>query len=304
MSFTPPVIKDGFAYANDSFYAEASNQNRHRRATVSELDTIFHPPARRATGTVDKDPAGNWYEAQLLHYGLRQSKSKAVAKTRLLEALNKGGLAVPAHIQKIETELKKEWLKRDRAAKKQAQSHNASSTEAAAQKSASRAKADESSDRKGKRKRTEGGDETNKTSKQTVKVGNVAVKAQKAKSESSMTPSATKTTAIYRGPPRGGASTRGRASATSGRSIGSGLTRGNGEIGNPSRATSSPQVTRPKQTARRSRGTLRGRGGSFTTRPQNELSPSFFGMVSLPLYCDISITEHKYMLTYGVKIPA
>lgn len=47
-----------------------------------------------------KDRPGHWYEAQLIHYGLPPSKTKSTAKMRLLDALNKGNVAVPcAHSQ-------------------------------------------------------------------------------------------------------------------------------------------------------------------------------------------------------------
>ena len=37
----PPVAAEGFAFANGEFFAEASGQNRHRRATPAELKTHF-----------------------------------------------------------------------------------------------------------------------------------------------------------------------------------------------------------------------------------------------------------------------
>src|SRR5947207_12310113 len=121
MSHIPPVSKDGFYYAGDSLYVEVSGYNRHRRATLPELQALFHPSG--ISGSV-KDPVGHWYEAQLLHYGLPPSKNKAVAKTRLLDAVNKGNLAVPAHIQQLESELKKEWTKKERQAKAELKKKN------------------------------------------------------------------------------------------------------------------------------------------------------------------------------------
>lgn len=111
MTLVPPVRKDGFSYAGDSFYCEASNLNRHRLATLPELKNHFN----------DKDtenrPA-HWYEAQLLHYGLPPSKVKGTAHKRLFDAVMGSGLAVPSHIQRIETDLKEEWTKKEREAKK------------------------------------------------------------------------------------------------------------------------------------------------------------------------------------------
>src|SRR5579871_1251227 len=114
MSLVPPTSKDGFYFAVDSLYVEASGHNRHRRATITELNSLFHPDN---AANAPKDPVGHWYEAQLRHYGLPPSKKKAVAKSRLLDAVNKGNLVVPAHIQKLESEMKKEWIKKEREAK-------------------------------------------------------------------------------------------------------------------------------------------------------------------------------------------
>lgn len=111
MALIAPVEKDGFSYAGDSLYCEASNLNRHRRATLPELKAHF-------TGKDMENRPAHWYEAQLLHYGLPPSKVKGTAHKRLFDAVTKGDLAVPAHIKKIEADLKKEWTKKDREAKK------------------------------------------------------------------------------------------------------------------------------------------------------------------------------------------
>ncbi|PHH62660.1 hypothetical protein CDD81_6806 [Ophiocordyceps australis] len=107
----PPVTAEGFAYAEGEFFAQASGQNRHRRATLAELQTHFSSGSDRAF-------AAHWFEAQLLHYGLPVSKSKSVARMRLYDAWNGGKLAVPGHIARLEGDLKKEWTKRNREAKK------------------------------------------------------------------------------------------------------------------------------------------------------------------------------------------
>ncbi|OTA90842.1 hypothetical protein M434DRAFT_389716 [Hypoxylon sp. CO27-5] len=85
MSLAPAVTRDGFSYAGDLF-AEASGHNRHRRATVAELKDHFKNGS-------DKDHPAHWFEAQLIHYGLQPSKTKS-------------------------SELKKEWTKNEREAKK------------------------------------------------------------------------------------------------------------------------------------------------------------------------------------------
>ncbi|KFH43320.1 hypothetical protein ACRE_059170 [Hapsidospora chrysogenum ATCC 11550] len=109
---TPPVASDGFSFANGELFAEASGHNLHRRATPAELKEHFSKGS-------DKDHPAHWFEAQLRHYGLPPSKTKAVARMRLLDAFNEGKLAaVPAEIHKLEARLKKDWLKNDREAKK------------------------------------------------------------------------------------------------------------------------------------------------------------------------------------------
>ncbi|EFX06097.1 hypothetical protein CMQ_4166 [Grosmannia clavigera kw1407] len=58
------------------------------------------------------------FEAQLVHYGLKSSKTKAVARMRLVDAVNAGNLSVPEHVSKLEAKLKKEWTKNDKDLKK------------------------------------------------------------------------------------------------------------------------------------------------------------------------------------------
>lgn len=111
MALVPPVQKDGFSYAGDSLYCEASNLNRHRRATLPELQNHFN-------GKDTENRPAHWYEAQLLHYGLAPSKVKGTAHKRLFDAVMGGNLAVPPQIQKIEADLKKAWAKKEREAKK------------------------------------------------------------------------------------------------------------------------------------------------------------------------------------------
>ncbi|KAJ4011134.1 hypothetical protein NW752_007332 [Fusarium irregulare] len=107
----PPATQDNFAFADGVFFAQASGQNRHRRATATELKEHF-------TSGNDKDHPAHWFEAQLIHYGLPPSKTKSVARMRLFDAVNAGGLKVPDAVGKIESKLKKEWTKNDREAKK------------------------------------------------------------------------------------------------------------------------------------------------------------------------------------------
>jgi hypothetical protein len=113
MSFVPPAVLDHWSYSGD-FYVAASGNNHHRRATIPEIKATFD-----GTDGLGDRP-GHWYEAQLLHYGLPPSKTKGTAKMRLHDALKAGQLSVPATILKIEADLKKEWAKRQREAKKAA----------------------------------------------------------------------------------------------------------------------------------------------------------------------------------------
>lgn len=134
MSQLPPSTRDNWSYSGD-FHVEASGHNRHRRATVPELKAIFD-------GTDStKDRPAHWYEAQLIHYGLPPSKTKGTAKMRLFDAVGKGNLAVPAHILKVEADLKKDWNKRDREAK---QALKKASTPATTTKVTGKRKADDS----------------------------------------------------------------------------------------------------------------------------------------------------------------
>ena len=121
MSLAPPATRDGWSYSGE-FHVQASGHNHHRRATIPELRAVFDGSAG------PKDRPAHWYEAQLIHYGLPPSKVKGTAKMRLLDAVNKGNLAVPSHILKTEAELKKEWTKREREAKQALKKTSATTT--------------------------------------------------------------------------------------------------------------------------------------------------------------------------------
>ncbi|KAK6955957.1 hypothetical protein Daesc_003604 [Daldinia eschscholtzii] len=183
MSLASPTSKDGFSYAGDLF-AEASGHNRHRRATVAELKDHFQSGS-------EKDHPAHWFEAQLIHYGLQVSKTKAVARMRLFDAVNGGNLAVPAHIKRLESELKKEWTKKEREAKKAIKDATASSP---APKNATTAG--------GKRKAESSNVDV------TVSVGGINVTvsasntAKKVKSSSSKSATTTTTTAAHKPGPK------------------------------------------------------------------------------------------------------
>ncbi|KAI0900959.1 hypothetical protein F4806DRAFT_175913 [Annulohypoxylon nitens] len=128
MSLAPPASKDGFSYSGDMF-VESSGHNRHRRATIAELKDHFKSGS-------DKDHPAHWFEAQCIHYGLQPSKTKAVARMRLFDAVNTGKLSIPSHIKKLETELKKEWTKSEREAKKAIKDASSSTTKSTKRKAA------------------------------------------------------------------------------------------------------------------------------------------------------------------------
>ncbi|KAF9894274.1 hypothetical protein FE257_007776 [Aspergillus nanangensis] len=115
MSLSPPVSQGDYHYQQGDFYV-STKQNRHRRATIPELHTLFHPPIGQAP---PKDHPAHWYRAQLLHYGLQPSDNKGTAAKRLLDAVNHDQLAVPNNLRLLEKELKKEWDSNERKARKE-----------------------------------------------------------------------------------------------------------------------------------------------------------------------------------------
>ncbi|THY45720.1 hypothetical protein D6C99_06344 [Aureobasidium pullulans] len=106
---SPAVTSDKFVY-NDVFLAQVDDNKRHTRASVPELTHLLRPESSSA-------PPKDQYQAQLLHYGLPPSKDKNTAKVRLLQAINAGKLAVPDHVNKLEKEMKKEFVAAAKKAK-------------------------------------------------------------------------------------------------------------------------------------------------------------------------------------------
>ena len=279
MSFAAPVANGKFSFSVDSFYVETSGHNLHRRATVPELQTLFQPAAAGAAAPAD--PVGHWYEAQLLHYGIAPSKNKAVAKMRLLDAVRGGGLAVPKDIAKIETDLKKEWKRKDKEAK-------AGKSEVTETKTATTAKSG------GKRKR-DGEEETETaqpapkttTAKKTAaETNNKKPASSTAKAEAKPKPEPKKTTAAKKKKdetakkdpepaPRGQTAKRGGARGGSTAS-----SRSNAPAPEPD-----PPRPRKKQTARRSGGPpLVSRERKATPPPAYSEFPSDAVGPRLPLF--------------------
>ncbi|KEQ78211.1 hypothetical protein M436DRAFT_69327 [Aureobasidium namibiae CBS 147.97] len=103
---TPAVVRDNFVY-NDAFFAQVDENKRHPRASVAELTLLLRPETSSTPPA--KDQVGHWYQAQLVRYGLQPSKDKNTAKVRLLQAINANTLSVPAHVTKLEKDMKKEF---------------------------------------------------------------------------------------------------------------------------------------------------------------------------------------------------
>ena len=92
--------------------------NKHRRCPATHLyDLLTHieeGPRFKKNGQLHahqsaphKDQTAGFYEAQLVHYGLKPLKTKAAAKHALLAAFkgDKKGLKVPPEFVKLEKEM-------------------------------------------------------------------------------------------------------------------------------------------------------------------------------------------------------
>ncbi|KAJ5850091.1 hypothetical protein N7455_009947 [Penicillium solitum] len=106
-----PVYHGQWAFNGHKLYVTTSSGDVHPRATDTELDVIFTAPIGHKTNVPDYQD--HWYEAQLLHYGLAPTKSKAAAKMRLMDAFQDGTLEIPMEILQLEAALRKNWIKQD-----------------------------------------------------------------------------------------------------------------------------------------------------------------------------------------------
>ncbi|KAI0426611.1 hypothetical protein F5Y09DRAFT_345502 [Xylaria sp. FL1042] len=277
MSLAPAVTRDGFSFAGD-LYAEASGHNRHRRAAVSELKEHFKSGS-------DKDRPAHWFEAQLIHYGLQPSKTKSVARMRLFDAVNAGKLAVPSHIQKLEKELKNEWIKNERKAKQAVKAGGSTSAASSTMAAGKKRKADspnvDMNISVGGMNITFSANNASKSSSaakkaKTSTTGSASSKAAKGGAKSKNKPAskpAKKT-------PKPKASTAGKAKATPSASA-------------PKKAASTSTKTTKKQTARRggiSQGPSRGStsttptaaGGPYRTKQTARRSGAFVARGRIP----------------------
>jgi hypothetical protein len=107
----PPVYHGQWSFDGDTFYITSSSGHVHRRATYYELDDLFSTPLGDRRNRTDYQD--HWYEAQLLHFGLPPTKSKATAKMRLMDAFQDGTLDVPEEILEMEHKLRGTWMKQD-----------------------------------------------------------------------------------------------------------------------------------------------------------------------------------------------
>ncbi|KAM0553138.1 hypothetical protein ACHAPJ_007688 [Fusarium lateritium] len=257
----PPVAEEGFAFANGEFFAEASGQNRHRRAGIHELKEHF-------TSGNDKDHPAHWFEAQLIHYGLQPSKTKSVARMRLFDAVNAGSLKVPTTVSKLETKLKKEWTKNDREAKKSATSKP---TAKSATKPAPAAKAEtKKTAASGTKRKTGQDDEGSATAKKPKTTATKAKAPAKAPAKASA-----KTPAKESAQASASASTPAPAKRQTARSVRGGASQG---VGRGAAAAAQPQKPRLKQTALCSRGgTSQGpsRGAARRSSPDTSPAPRY-----------------------------
>ncbi|CDM35309.1 hypothetical protein DTO013E5_6738 [Penicillium roqueforti] len=110
-----PVYHGQWSFDKDTFCVTSSGGHVHPRATYSELDDIFCAPLGDIRDRADHQD--HWYEAQLLHFGLPPTRSKAAAKMRLMDAFQDETLDVPEQILRIEQSLSKKWAKRDSEAR-------------------------------------------------------------------------------------------------------------------------------------------------------------------------------------------
>jgi hypothetical protein len=112
--FAPPITSGPFTF--DGHKLEVDRRPRCDSRRLYYLLTYVNPgpvltkagKPRKHQPPPHKDETGAFYEAQLVHYGLKRLKTKAAAKKALLAAFeaNGGELEVPPEIQDLEQQLK------------------------------------------------------------------------------------------------------------------------------------------------------------------------------------------------------
>ncbi|ESK87075.1 hypothetical protein Moror_11956 [Moniliophthora roreri MCA 2997] len=134
-TYVKPVTRDGFFYDGRRFYVEIKNGSRMECVEREDSQRLYDlltwsgppPPLLTKKGAVavrqpppHKDPNVAFYCGQLVHYGLKQFKTKEPAKKHLLAAYgnNRHSLKIPEHILRIESDLKVEFMQADGAARR------------------------------------------------------------------------------------------------------------------------------------------------------------------------------------------
>ena len=112
--FASPVSSGSFTFGGDKLKVDRYPRCESERL-YNLLTYVDHGPVLTKAGKPrvhqpppHKDETGAFYEAQLVHYGLKRFKTKAAAKKALLAAFkaNGGKLEVPREIQDLERHLK------------------------------------------------------------------------------------------------------------------------------------------------------------------------------------------------------
>ncbi|KAJ7461491.1 hypothetical protein FB451DRAFT_1371227 [Mycena latifolia] len=128
-NYAPPIQRDGFSYHGTNFYVQAASRRRIHRADASRLHALLTytapPPLLTKAGKVAKrqprpheDESEEFYAAQVVHYGLPPTTTKAAAKRALLAAFGgKTTLEVPARIVKLAEDMAKEYGAANKVAK-------------------------------------------------------------------------------------------------------------------------------------------------------------------------------------------
>ncbi|KIX07957.1 uncharacterized protein Z518_02611 [Rhinocladiella mackenziei CBS 650.93] len=107
-------IRRGDFLYRDNFFVDLGENKCHPRASISILQDLLFPGA---VNPVTKDQVDHWYEAQLIHYGLPQSKDKDTAKACLTNAITSNTLAVPSYLMQMEADMKNEYVSAARKAR-------------------------------------------------------------------------------------------------------------------------------------------------------------------------------------------
>jgi hypothetical protein len=146
MATVSPIVRGEFLYQDVLLVDVGGESRRHPRAPESEIQRLL-------AGDI-KDQVGHWWEAQLIHYGLKRTKDKNAAKVRLQQALAQGKLQnAPPHLVDMEKDMKKDYQSAiRRASKVKPESANV-----------------------GKRKRGDQSEATSGETKISIRVGNVAI---------------------------------------------------------------------------------------------------------------------------------